>query len=152
VEDRLGEGVEVGEDLAALGAEVVGVVEDRGNAALLEQWRKWYRKSAKSRKRDRLSTVNRTLAKVGVVGEGTGAFEEADEVLRVDSRIVGLENCVHRANESPFWRNTDRALIEVDRGVCKLSALYYLVAGHVAAKDLLLEVLKARNEARMLGD
>ena len=40
VEDRLGEGVEVGEDLAALGAEGVGVVEDRGDAALLgEGWR-----------------------------------------------------------------------------------------------------------------
>jgi hypothetical protein len=93
VEDRLGEGVEVGEDLAALGAEVVGVVEDRGNAALLEQWRKWYRKSAKSRKRDRLSTVNRTLAKVGVVGEGPGAGEEAVVVLRVVSRwIVAYAN------------------------------------------------------------
>ena len=33
------EGVEVGEDLAALGAEGVGVVEDRGDAALLgEGW------------------------------------------------------------------------------------------------------------------
>ena len=39
MEDRLGEGVEVGEDLAALGAEGVGVVEDRGDAALLVERR-----------------------------------------------------------------------------------------------------------------
>jgi hypothetical protein len=41
VEDRLGEGVELGADLAALGAEGVGVVKDGGNAALLvEGWRR----------------------------------------------------------------------------------------------------------------
>lgn len=40
VEDRLGKGVEVGEDSAALGAQRVGVVEDRGDAALLgDGWR-----------------------------------------------------------------------------------------------------------------
>ena len=39
MEDGLGEGVEVGEDLAAFGAEGVRVVEDRGDAALLiERW------------------------------------------------------------------------------------------------------------------
>ena len=38
-EDRLGEIVEVGEGLAALGAEGVGLVQDRGDAALLvEGW------------------------------------------------------------------------------------------------------------------
>ena len=37
VEDRLGQDVEVGEDLAALCPEGVGVVEDRSDAALLRQ-------------------------------------------------------------------------------------------------------------------
>lgn len=36
-EGRLGQGVELGEDLAVLGAEVVCVVEDRGDPALFAQ-------------------------------------------------------------------------------------------------------------------
>ena len=37
----MGQGVEVGEDLAALGAEGVGVVEDRGDPPLLgERWKR----------------------------------------------------------------------------------------------------------------
>ena len=42
--DRLREGVEVGEDLAALGAEGVGVVEDRGDATLFAQRGERHRK------------------------------------------------------------------------------------------------------------
>lgn len=41
MEDRLGQGVEVGEDLAALGAEGVGVVEDRRDPPLLpHRWKR----------------------------------------------------------------------------------------------------------------
>ena len=39
MEDRLGEGVEIGEDLAALGAEGVRLVEDRGDPALFGEGR-----------------------------------------------------------------------------------------------------------------
>jgi hypothetical protein len=38
-EDRLGERVEAGENLATFGAKGVGVVEDRGDAALLGEGR-----------------------------------------------------------------------------------------------------------------
>jgi hypothetical protein len=40
----------------------------------------------------------------------------------------------------------------VDRGVREVPRLYELVAGNVTAENLLLEVLKARHEARVLGD
>jgi len=39
VEDRLAEGIEVGQDLAALGAEGVGLIEDRRDPPLLSEGR-----------------------------------------------------------------------------------------------------------------
>lgn len=64
MEDRLGEGVEVGEDLAALGTQRVGVVEDRGNATLLGEGWERYGKSAECVQRDRLSAMDRALAEL----------------------------------------------------------------------------------------
>nr|WP_309376483.1 hypothetical protein [Rhodoferax sp.] len=39
--EGLGEGVEVGQGLAALGSEGFGLIQDGGDAALLFQWRQW---------------------------------------------------------------------------------------------------------------
>jgi hypothetical protein len=43
-EEGLGEGVEVGQGLAALGSEGFGLVQDGGDAALFVYWQYWQRR------------------------------------------------------------------------------------------------------------
>ena len=50
--EGLGEGVEVGQGLAALSSEGFGLVQDGGNAALLFQWGQWNWKRAKNSRAD----------------------------------------------------------------------------------------------------